>query len=181
MTHFPKDRKFKMCKRTKITRARCIRLPRNGKSFFTVMSLHINNQFAKKRGIGKKLEEHEDLDAKHQSPRRADSYTVRNCHEVLNPRWSRNNLKARTGQSNMHLLWKRAGLHNIHVQEESPMWPAWRATQNTPDTAQSRWTARIFQRHQVPNNMEPDSTATCNTAHVLLHEASPFCRTLPGV
>ena len=46
------------------------RLPRNGKSFFTTMSLHINNQFAKKRGIGKKLflriravmlEEHVDL------------------------------------------------------------------------------------------------------------------------
>ena len=39
--------------------------------------------------------------------RRADSYTVHNCHEVLNPKWSRNNLKARTGQSNMHLLWNR--------------------------------------------------------------------------
>ena len=28
---------------------------------FTMMSLHIKSQFAKKRGIGKKLEEHEDL------------------------------------------------------------------------------------------------------------------------
>ena len=46
------------------------RLPRNCKSFFTAMSLHINNQFAKKRGIGEKLlltiravmlEEHADL------------------------------------------------------------------------------------------------------------------------
>ena len=31
------------------------RRPRNSKSFFTTMSLHINNQFAKKRGIEKKL------------------------------------------------------------------------------------------------------------------------------
>ena len=38
-----------------ISRASFRRLPRNGKSFFTMMSLHINNQFAKKRGIGKKL------------------------------------------------------------------------------------------------------------------------------
>ena len=38
-----------------ITRASFRRLPRNGKSFFTTTSLHINNQFAKKRGIGKKL------------------------------------------------------------------------------------------------------------------------------
>ena len=29
--------------------------PCNGKSFFTMMSSHINNQFPKKRGIGKKL------------------------------------------------------------------------------------------------------------------------------
>ena len=38
-----------------ISRALFRRLPRNGKSFFTVMSLHINNHYAKKRGIGKKL------------------------------------------------------------------------------------------------------------------------------
>ena len=53
-----------------ISRASFRRLPRSGKSFFTTMSLHINNQFAKKRGIGKKLlltiravtlEEHVDL------------------------------------------------------------------------------------------------------------------------
>ena len=31
------------------------RQPRNGPKFFTVMSLHINNNYAKKRGIGKKL------------------------------------------------------------------------------------------------------------------------------
>ena len=31
------------------------RLPRNGNSFFTMMSLHINNRYATKRGIGKKL------------------------------------------------------------------------------------------------------------------------------
>ena len=31
------------------------RLPRSGKSSFTVVSLHINNNYAKKRGIGKKL------------------------------------------------------------------------------------------------------------------------------
>ena len=52
------------------SRASFRRLPRNGKSFFTTMSSHINNQFAKKRGIGKKLlltiravmlEEHVDL------------------------------------------------------------------------------------------------------------------------
>ena len=53
-----------------ISRASFRRLPRNGKSLFTTMSLHINNQFAKKRGTGKKLlptiravmlEEHVDL------------------------------------------------------------------------------------------------------------------------
>ena len=53
-----------------ISRASFRRPPRNGKSFFTMMSLHINNQFAKKRGIGKKLllairtvmmEEHVDM------------------------------------------------------------------------------------------------------------------------
>ena len=38
-----------------ISRASFRRLPHNGKSFFTMMSLHINNQLAKKRGIGKKL------------------------------------------------------------------------------------------------------------------------------
>ena len=38
-----------------ISRASLRRLPRSGKSFFTTMSIHINNQFAKKRGIGKKL------------------------------------------------------------------------------------------------------------------------------
>ena len=38
-----------------ISRASFPRLPRNVKSFFTTKSLHINNQFAKKRGIGKKL------------------------------------------------------------------------------------------------------------------------------
>ena len=38
-----------------ISRASFRRLPRSGKSFFTAMSIHINNQFAKKRGIGKKL------------------------------------------------------------------------------------------------------------------------------
>ena len=31
------------------------RQPRNGQKFFTVMSLHINSNYAKKRGIGKKL------------------------------------------------------------------------------------------------------------------------------
>ena len=44
--------------------------PRGGKSSFTVMSMHINNNYAKKRGIGKKLpftiravmlDEHKDL------------------------------------------------------------------------------------------------------------------------
>ena len=29
------------------------RIPRNGKSYFTMMSLHINNHYAKQRGIGK--------------------------------------------------------------------------------------------------------------------------------
>ena len=38
-----------------IKRHRFRLLPRSGKSFFTPMSIHINNQFAKKRGIGKKL------------------------------------------------------------------------------------------------------------------------------
>ena len=38
-----------------ISRASFRRLPRNGKSIFTMMSLHINNHFAWKRGIGKKL------------------------------------------------------------------------------------------------------------------------------
>ena len=38
-----------------ISRASFRRLPRSGKSFFTTMSLHINNLFVKKRGIGKKL------------------------------------------------------------------------------------------------------------------------------
>ena len=59
-----------MGERSAISRASFRRLPRNGKSFFTTVSLHINNQFAKKRGIGKKLlltiravmlEEHVDL------------------------------------------------------------------------------------------------------------------------
>ena len=31
------------------------RIPRNGKSYFTMMSLHINNQYAKKRGIAENL------------------------------------------------------------------------------------------------------------------------------
>ena len=53
-----------------ISRASFSRAPRGGKSFFTVVSLHINNNFANKRGIGKKLlltiravmrEEHVDL------------------------------------------------------------------------------------------------------------------------
>ena len=30
-------------------------VPRNGSSFFTMMSLHINNHVGKKRGIGKKF------------------------------------------------------------------------------------------------------------------------------
>ena len=34
-----------------ISRASFRRLPRNGKSFFTMILLRINNQFAKKRGI----------------------------------------------------------------------------------------------------------------------------------
>ena len=38
-----------------ISRASFRRLPRNGKSFFSTMSSHIYNQFAKKRVIGKKL------------------------------------------------------------------------------------------------------------------------------
>ena len=38
-----------------ISRVSFRRLPHSGKSFFTMMSLHINNQLAKKRGIGKKL------------------------------------------------------------------------------------------------------------------------------
>ena len=37
------------------SRASFRRQPRGGKSFFTVLSLHINNNNAKKRGIGKKL------------------------------------------------------------------------------------------------------------------------------
>ena len=37
-----------------VSRASLRRLPRNGGSFFATMSLHNNNQFAKKRGIGKK-------------------------------------------------------------------------------------------------------------------------------
>ena len=36
------------------SRASFRRIPRNGKSYFAVVSLHINNQYAKKRGIGKK-------------------------------------------------------------------------------------------------------------------------------
>ena len=31
------------------------RIPRGGQSYFTMMSLHINNQYAKKRGIAKKM------------------------------------------------------------------------------------------------------------------------------
>ena len=38
-----------------VSRASFRRQPRSGQNFFTVMSLHINNNFAKKRGIGKKL------------------------------------------------------------------------------------------------------------------------------
>ena len=38
-----------------ISRASFRRLPRNGKSFFTLMSLHINNSLPKKHGTGKKL------------------------------------------------------------------------------------------------------------------------------
>ena len=53
-----------------ISRASFRRQPRGGKSFFTVMSWHININYAKERGIGKKLlltiravmpEEHVDL------------------------------------------------------------------------------------------------------------------------
>ena len=53
-----------------ISRASFRRQPLGGKSFFTLKSLHINNNYAKKRGIGKKLlltiravmlEEHVDL------------------------------------------------------------------------------------------------------------------------
>ena len=39
-----------------ISRATFWRIPRNGKSYFTMMSLHIiNNQYAKKRGIAENL------------------------------------------------------------------------------------------------------------------------------
>ena len=38
-----------------ISRATFQRIPRNGKSYFTMVSLHINNQDAKKRGIAKNL------------------------------------------------------------------------------------------------------------------------------
>ena len=38
-----------------ISRASFRRIPRNGKSYFTMMSLHINNTHAKKRGIAKNL------------------------------------------------------------------------------------------------------------------------------
>ena len=38
-----------------ISRAYLRRIPRNGKSYFTMMSLHINDQLAKKRGIAKNL------------------------------------------------------------------------------------------------------------------------------
>ena len=52
-----------------ISRASFRRLPRNGKSFFTMTSLHVNNKFAKKRGLRKllltvrtvMLEEHVDM------------------------------------------------------------------------------------------------------------------------
>ena len=37
------------------SRASFRRPPRNGKSFFTIMSQYINNHYAKKRGIVKKL------------------------------------------------------------------------------------------------------------------------------
>ena len=40
---------------TCVTRCHFRRQPRNGQKFFTIMSLHINNQYAKKHGIGKKL------------------------------------------------------------------------------------------------------------------------------
>ena len=39
-----------------MSRASFRRLPRDGTSFFTVMSLHIKNNFSRKRGIGKKLQ-----------------------------------------------------------------------------------------------------------------------------
>ena len=38
-----------------VSRAAFRRQPRSGQTLFTVMSLHINNNYAKKRGIGKKL------------------------------------------------------------------------------------------------------------------------------
>ena len=38
-----------------MSRATFRRIPRNVKSFFTMVSLHINNQYAKKRGIGTNL------------------------------------------------------------------------------------------------------------------------------
>ena len=38
-----------------ISRASFRRIPRNGKSYFTMMSLHIHNHYAKKRGIGENL------------------------------------------------------------------------------------------------------------------------------
>ena len=38
-----------------ISRASFCRIPRNGKTYLTMMSLHINNQYAKKRGIAWKL------------------------------------------------------------------------------------------------------------------------------
>ena len=38
-----------------ISRAPFRRTPRNGKSYFTMMSLHINSTYAKKRGIAKNL------------------------------------------------------------------------------------------------------------------------------
>ena len=41
-----------------ISRASLRRQPRNGKSYFTVMSVHVNNQYAKKRGIGKNAPPH---------------------------------------------------------------------------------------------------------------------------
>ena len=38
-----------------VSKAACRRQPRNGQQTFSVMSLHICNNFAKKRGVGKKL------------------------------------------------------------------------------------------------------------------------------
>ena len=38
-----------------ISRAPFLRIPRNGKLYFTMMSLRINNQYAKKRATGKNL------------------------------------------------------------------------------------------------------------------------------